>query len=182
MLIKDDGYMFEIWYYNDKDKAECWHMFSDSPDIYSLKDLPKTTYYIHVLHCDLNQGQENWDEVARYEIGDMITPEEAREEIKALKNLYVGGYEAKFKTKALNGLQAFLQNATNNSEDENSDKIYINKNIKLAANSIDYRIKIIPAFSKCQIISPSQIVKGKVCPEESKNREIDENNSYTDLE
>lgn len=166
MLIKDDGYMFEIWYYNHKEKADCLNIFSNSPDIYSLDNLPKTTYIIHVLHCDLNQSQETWNEVGKYYIGDRITLEEAKEEIKALENLFVEGDKEKFKTKTLNGLKEFLQNATNNAVDENSDKVFLNKNIDLSENSVDARIKIIPSSTKYQIISTSQIVNGKISPRE----------------
>ncbi len=180
MLIKDEGYMFDIWYYDEKGRSDCWHMFSDNADIYSLQDVPKTAFTIYTRHSNLNTVAEWWAVVDEYHIGDRITVDDAKREIIALNNLQIEDFsDKKLKGKTITALKAFLQNAENNTEDENADKIYINKNIKLTPNSIKNRIKIILPSNNCKIISPSQIVKGRICPSE---RENDGYNSYIGLE
>ncbi len=188
MLIKDEGYMFEIWYFDEKGKMDCLRMFSDEDNIYSLQDLPQTTCTIHVRCCDLNQEYEHWKVVGQYDIGDRITAEEAKNEIKKLKDFYVEFYGESYKTDALDGLQKFLNSVQDNTKEENRDKIYLNKNIKLTnGDSIRERIKIISPASDRKIISTSQIVNGKIYSTEQINakkevKKIDVGDLYLDLE
>lgn len=181
MLIKDDVYKFTIWYIGQKKNKEKKIMYSDKADISALEDVPKTTYVIGCDYLNLKEHQVWWQSVCVYIVGDEITLEEAEKEIEALEKIKVDKKDSAScvtREATLDCLKTFCKNEKNNIRDENADKILINKNIDYDCDEISARITVIPS-NNCKIISPSQIVKGRICPSE---RENDGYNSYIGLE
>ena len=50
----DNIYVFDVSYYNEKGYRTKTHIYSDSDDVFALKDLPETTYAINLLERDNN--------------------------------------------------------------------------------------------------------------------------------
>ena len=188
MIIKDDVYKFEI-YYIDKKKKNVKILYSDSADIYGLEDVPVTSSCIFSYHKNINTKDAKWESVGEYIVGDRITLEEAEEELKTLEGLNVkDDEEVGDKTRATYVLKAFCRDEANGARDASATKIYINKNIKLDSGSaICFRISIIPSSFECHIISPSQIINGRIYPGENdinepKNKQVEAGMPYIELE
>ncbi len=185
MLIKDEVYKFEIWYINDKKEKDIKTLFSNSDDLNVLEDVPQSSYCIFSYRKALNQKQQSWERVDNYWIGDEITLEEAEKEIETLEKLDVdeGGDEYNRVIRTLYELKAFCKKT-------NTDKILINNNIDYDCSAaISARIKILPAgFYDFKIISPSQIVNGKIYSggnnivEPKYKQEVEIDKPYIDLE
>lgn len=191
MLIKDDAYQFKIFYVEKGKDEETKILYSDSDEIYELEDVPKETFCIFVFHKNLKKGQ-SWNLTRQYWIGDEITLEEAEEEMKALENLQVVKDDTTAKMRAYYRLESFYTNNKNETQIKSADNIYLNKNIELKEGVINARIIIIPKSMDCEIISPKQIVNGKIYRDEKEIvkdvhldeniRKIDSDNPYIDLE
>ena len=168
MVFKDEVYKFQIWYIGEGKTKQKKIMYSDKADIFELKDLPKTTYYISSEYINLKEHQFWGSAVEQYNIGDEITLEEAKKEIEALEKLNIDECsvnEKCHKLEILYSLKAFCEDEENNTKKADADKIYLNRNIDLDCGAaIRARVRVVPASSNCQIISPSQIIKGKIFP------------------
>ena len=158
MIIKDKIYKFEF-YRTTKMWAKCEKMmYSDSDDIYALKDIPASCVSIKCLYKQLNKDKD-WQFKKLYLIGDEIITEEAKEEIEKLNKLKVTNENKDAKENCLLILEAI------SSGEKSSTKVYINKGVELNEQTIRDRIIIDAWWARSAVyISPSQIINGRIYP------------------
>ena len=193
MVFKGEVYRFEIYYIENGKEEDIKTLYADSDNIYELEDVPRTAHCIYVYHRNFDKKENYWDFVGEYRVGEKITLEEAKNEIKALEDLHVEEKDETAKIRAYHKLNSYYLNSKNNSQVQSADNIYINKSIDLTGGSISARIIIMPSTTDYKIISPSQIINGKIYPvlnsnfclngqEREKNPNSDWDKPYIDLE
>ncbi len=187
MLIKDEVYKFEVWYIDKTKNKAKKTMYLDKAEIFALEDVPQTTFYIGLYYLNLKEHQVYWSVAGEYDIGDKITLEEAEKETKAIEEFCVDEDDigARINKEAiLDSLKAFCKGEKNNTRDIGADKIYLNKNIDLDCSAaIKARVRVVPPSSNNKIISPSQLVNGKIYPiGQIKRGDVEDDRAYIDLE
>ncbi len=165
-------YRFKVVYYEGEEKKSKF-LFSDSDDVFQLNGIPKTTT---LIICDKSsQDGEKFEEVKAYLVGDELTKMGLRDLINEVSSLTV----SKDKEPQREALEQNLRRIYH--ADDKWCKVFVNKNIDYFT---DYtgRINIIqPFFSSAQtVISPQQLIDGKICPPEEKANNYD--GAYLDLE
>lgn len=76
--------MYRIFYIDERGLRECCNIYSDSNDIYSLKNLPDTTFYVE-LFCLTNKDNNSLFRNS-YIVGTPLGVEELEKEIKITKD------------------------------------------------------------------------------------------------
>ncbi len=91
----DKIYIFEVLYYNEKGDIAKSQLYSDSDDVYALKDLPEATYAINMLERDNDlRASDNgtvFKKTKEYFVGERISLEEFE---KIMGKLNLNPYQA----------------------------------------------------------------------------------------
>lgn len=76
-------YKFQIHYVNkENNNMDCKFIYSDNPDIFSLRDLPESTYYI----IEVSLKSNSQETIGKYLVGTPLPVEELEKEIKLTEN------------------------------------------------------------------------------------------------
>ncbi len=72
-------FRFKIFYINEEGNKDYFYIYSEKEDVYSLEDLPDTTFYIERFYCTHKEESRSF---GSYLVGTPLSIDELKKEIK----------------------------------------------------------------------------------------------------